>query len=325
MVDGVGLGRPGSIRDRVHLRPLCLGLSGGSGLVSGSTAPASTTPARPHAGDELNPFDDKVAIRLRCPKCGDTDWFEWKFLGKLTDPICGHSWYAGSGLYCLMQLRAVLAAGGKLSKHMSSGTSGGEGAWIAKAMGWILGLIFGISFRLAFGVLMIPIQAMVGLCQPKKEKAEIVNRSMVVGVFVLAAGVCAFLLATGSGGFRAPHTSISPAGSSPLIPTILDVPDDAPNNQKILGRWISAPGEDMVQPEFFANGRMREMSESAGGGPNGVAGRYEFTDESHVKVDGWDGPIALQITGREMTWVFSNGMSLSFRLLRRGKEHLARR
>jgi RecJ-like exonuclease len=38
---------------------------GGSGLVSGSTAPA-----RPHAHDELNPFDDKVAVRVHCPKCG---------------------------------------------------------------------------------------------------------------------------------------------------------------------------------------------------------------------------------------------------------------
>jgi hypothetical protein len=270
----------------------------------------------------LNPFDDKVAVRVHCPKCGALDWFEWKFLGKLTDPVCGHTWYVGSGFYIAMQLRAIVKTSARYAKHGTQGPSG-EGAWIGKILGAFGSLVFGFCIRLEGAAFMIPIQAVVGLCQPNKEKSEVVSRSVVVGVFALTVGVGVFLLAAGGGGFRAVHNSISPAGSSPLILAVLDLPDNAPNSQKILGRWISTAGEDLVQPEFFANGRMREMSESGGGGPNGRAGKYVFIDESNVNVDGWVGPIALQITNREMTWVFPNGMSLSFRLLRRGNEHLA--
>jgi hypothetical protein len=54
---------------------------------------------------ELNPFDDKVAIKTVCPNCGALDWFEWKFLGRLRDPVCGHTWYVGSGAYAVMQVR----------------------------------------------------------------------------------------------------------------------------------------------------------------------------------------------------------------------------
>ena len=69
--------------------------------------PPGAKAQRPHADAELNPFDEKVAVRTECPNCEDTDWFEWKFLGKLTDPVCGHSWYAGSGMYTLRQLSGV--------------------------------------------------------------------------------------------------------------------------------------------------------------------------------------------------------------------------
>lgn len=72
---------------------------------------------------ELNPFDDKVAIKTACPNCRELDWFEWKFLGRLTDPVCGHSWYAGSGAYALMQLRAAFQFGARFGKYMTSGTS----------------------------------------------------------------------------------------------------------------------------------------------------------------------------------------------------------
>src|ERR1022692_3300555 len=108
-----GSGKAGSIADDIaggkRPCPLCHGTGkcrtcGGSGRVS-STAPP---PKRPHAEEELNPFDDKVAVRVACPKCGDIDWFEWKFLGKLTDPVCGHTWYVGSGFYTVMQMRAIV-------------------------------------------------------------------------------------------------------------------------------------------------------------------------------------------------------------------------
>ena len=33
---------------------------------------------------ELNPFDDKVAIKTVCPNCAALDWFEWKFLSTVS-------------------------------------------------------------------------------------------------------------------------------------------------------------------------------------------------------------------------------------------------
>ena len=165
------------------------------GAAGNNFNPPSDGARRPAA--ELNPFDDKVAIKVVCPNCGGLDWFEWKFLGKLTDPVCGHSWYAGSGTYTVMQIRAAFSAGGRLAKYFTSGVSG-EGAWIGKILGWFLGVILGLGIRLEFGVLMIPIQALVGLFQPRKSNPEIAAR-----VFVLAAA----LAAIGAGYYETHHAS----------------------------------------------------------------------------------------------------------------------
>jgi uncharacterized protein YqgC (DUF456 family) len=81
-------------------------------------------------------------------------------LGKLTDPVCGHSWYAGSGMYTLRQLSAVFEMAGRFVKYMNHGVSG-EGAWIGKLLGGFMGVVFGIAFRLPFAVIMIPFQAVV--------------------------------------------------------------------------------------------------------------------------------------------------------------------
>ena len=155
----------------------------GTGVVA-----AVAPPKRPHADDEINPFDDKVAIRTVCPNCGALDWFEWKFLGRLKDPICSHSWYAGSGTYTLMQIRAAFAAGGKGAKYFTSGVSG-EGAWIAKGMGWFMGVLLGLGIRLEFGVLMIPIQAFAGLFQAKKTTPDIVTRVVVLAITLAGLGI----------------------------------------------------------------------------------------------------------------------------------------
>jgi len=142
--------------------------------------PSSRAPVRKPAAD-VNPFDDKVAIKTVCPHCGALDWFEWKFLGRLTDPICGHSWYVGSGTYAAMQIRAAFAAGGKGAKYLTSGVSGGEGAWIAKGMGWFMGVLLGLGIRLEFGILMIPFQALAGLFGAKAA-SDIVTRLIVLAV-----------------------------------------------------------------------------------------------------------------------------------------------
>lgn len=126
---------------------------GGHGVVSAEAV-------RPNAHAELNPFDDKEAIRLVCPHCGDTDWFEWRFLGKLEDPVCGHEWYADSAVYAGKQVRASFQMGKKLVKYFNHGVSG-EGAFIAKALGGFTGMVFGLAFRLPYGLILIPVQALV--------------------------------------------------------------------------------------------------------------------------------------------------------------------
>ncbi len=114
---------------------------------------------------ELNPFDDKVAIKTVCPNWGALDWFEWKCLGRLKDPICDGTWYVGSGAYATIQIPAAFGAGSRFTKYLTSGISG-EGAWIAKAMAWFIGTILGISIRLEFRLLMIPIQRLWASASP---------------------------------------------------------------------------------------------------------------------------------------------------------------
>jgi choline-glycine betaine transporter len=56
-------------------------------------------------------------------------------------------------------------------------------------MGWFIGTILGIAIRLEFGVLMIPVQAIVGLCQPHKNQAEIVSRIVAIATVAAALGI----------------------------------------------------------------------------------------------------------------------------------------
>ncbi len=131
-----------------------------AGYSDGSAGKEFKLPARKQPA-ELNPFDDKVAVKIVCPNCNALDWFEWKFLGKLTDPVCGHTWYAGSGQYATIQIRAVFSAAGRTIKYMNTGVGKGESAAIAKVVGGFTGATFGIAFRLPFAIIMIPIQAVV--------------------------------------------------------------------------------------------------------------------------------------------------------------------
>jgi hypothetical protein len=61
-----------------------------------------------------------------------------------------------------------------------------------------MGTLLGIGIRLEFGLLMTPIQAIVGLCQPQKSKADIISRSIFVGIFVTVLGVVAYEIKQGS-------------------------------------------------------------------------------------------------------------------------------
>ncbi len=126
---------------------------------------------RPHADAELNPLDDKIAIKICCPNCGAIDWFEWKFLGKLTDPVCGYSWYVDSATYTLQQIRASIQFGGKMAKYLSPGKSGEQGAWIAEILAQFTGRTLGTGARLMYGLIMVPIQAAVRLFHAKQKTA----------------------------------------------------------------------------------------------------------------------------------------------------------
>jgi len=149
-----GLAKVGTIADEIAggKRPCsaCHGTGqcqtcGGTGLV------LRTETARPHANSEINPFDDKVAVRTHCPNCGTLDWFEWNFLGRLTDPVCGCSWYTGSGVYTA-QLSATFELCGKFMKYFNHGVAG-EGAWVGKLLGGFMGIVLGLAVRLPYGVM----------------------------------------------------------------------------------------------------------------------------------------------------------------------------
>jgi hypothetical protein len=158
-----------------------------------AVAQPKAQPKRPHADEDVNPFEDNVAIRAVCPNCGALDWFEWKFLGHLKDPVCGHSWYAGSVTYTLMQIRAAFSFGRKYAKHTTSGTSG-VALWPVKAFFWFVYLLLGLGVRLEFGILMIPIQALAGLGQTKKTTGDIVTRVVVLAVAVGGIGIGVYKL-----------------------------------------------------------------------------------------------------------------------------------
>ena len=146
-----------------------------------------------------NPFGKKTAVRAICPNCGALDWFEWKFLGRLTDPVCGHTCFAGSGTYAWMQLRAALLSGSETARHLTSGVERQPSllaeltGWMFKGMIWLFGAILGIFVRLEVGLPMIPIQALVGLGHDRDKKHSY-NRYVALGISVLAAIVITYAI-----------------------------------------------------------------------------------------------------------------------------------
>jgi uncharacterized protein YecT (DUF1311 family) len=117
-------------------------------------------------------------------------------------------------MYTIRQVQAVFEAAGRMAKYMTSGIHG-EGAWVAKIVGWFCGVVFGFAFRLEAAAFMIPIQAIVGLCQPNKENSEIVSRSVVVGVFAVAAGIGIYAVQQASG----PQPVIPRQTSAMVVPS----------------------------------------------------------------------------------------------------------
>lgn len=103
-------------------------------------------------------------VKEACPKCGTSGFYKHHFLGKLTHPDCGCSWYMSPGTYIGTQLKSVFRAGRDI---------GGDMAMDAEKKGekgifeMLFGFIMGAAFRLPFAVIMIPIQSIVSLSQKK--------------------------------------------------------------------------------------------------------------------------------------------------------------
>jgi len=104
-----------------------------------------------------------------CPKCGTNGAFKWHFLGKLKHPDCGWSWYMGPGTYIGSQMKAVFRAGFEIGAEMSDDAEKKGEKGILEA---IFGFLCGVSIRLPFALLMIPIQAVVSLAQQKPESGS---------------------------------------------------------------------------------------------------------------------------------------------------------
>ena len=100
-----------------------------------------------------------------CPKCGGAGAFKWHFLGKLRHPNCGWSWYVSPGTYIGAQLKGIFRTGMEIGGDVLADSEGkGESGG---CLGAVFGFIMGVCFRLPFALLMMPIQAIVSLCQKK--------------------------------------------------------------------------------------------------------------------------------------------------------------
>jgi hypothetical protein len=99
-------------------------------------------------------------VGTACPRCGATGDFRSRFMGRLRHPACGHAWYLDPGRYLLHQMKLAFHAGGGAGASASSDAErrggGGTGAGIA-------GFLIGGLARLALGICLVPIQAIVFL------------------------------------------------------------------------------------------------------------------------------------------------------------------
>jgi SH3 domain-containing protein len=119
---------------------------------------------------EGNAYSFKFALEkfllIDCPKCRASGAFKWHFLGKLSHPDCGRSWFVGPGEYIVAQLKAVFRTGGEIAgSAISDAEKKGESGFA----GMIFGFLMGVMIRLPFAIMMIPIQAVVSLCQSNKD------------------------------------------------------------------------------------------------------------------------------------------------------------
>lgn len=111
----------------------------------------------------------KEFIMTSCVKCNAPGAFKWHFLGKLRHPDCGWTWYVSPGSYLAGQFRGAFRAG------LEAGGDAGADAEKKGKKGYaetIFTFLFVSFFRLAFGLLMTPVQVIVSLAQSKPTEAD---------------------------------------------------------------------------------------------------------------------------------------------------------
>lgn len=106
-----------------------------------------------------------------CPKCNAVGAFKWHFMGKHIHPECGFSWYISPGAYAADQFKGVLRSGVSAGASMSA-EADKKGDKAGGCMGAIFGFFIVAIYRLVFGVVMIPIQAIFSLTQSKPKSSE---------------------------------------------------------------------------------------------------------------------------------------------------------
>jgi hypothetical protein len=101
-----------------------------------------------------------------CPQCNAQGAFKWHFMGKHQHPECGASWYISPGAYAADQFKGVFRSGmGAAASAQADAEKKNDKA--GGCLGVILGFFVVALYRLVFGVLMIPIQAIFSLTQSK--------------------------------------------------------------------------------------------------------------------------------------------------------------
>jgi hypothetical protein len=106
-----------------------------------------------------------------CPKCSAAGAFKWHFMGKHMHPECGFSWYISPGAYAADQFKGVFRSGMSAGASMSA-EADKKGDKAGGYVGAIFGFFIVAVYRLVFGVVMIPIQAIFSLTQGKPEPSE---------------------------------------------------------------------------------------------------------------------------------------------------------
>jgi hypothetical protein len=104
-----------------------------------------------------------------CPNCQAAGKYRFHFMGKLNHSQCGWSWFLGPGSYSAIQIGKVFRTGMELGAGTASKAEEDRGGCLSQFFGMIFGFILGVIVRLPFALLMIPVQALFSLSQPKPQ------------------------------------------------------------------------------------------------------------------------------------------------------------